>query len=172
MKLNVVSPSATAELKTKMSSITYLSPFIDEDNLLCMGSCFQEAHHLLYDIKFPIVLPSSRDENVRALIRHEHCKNMHATKVQTFLSLKKRFCILGGKQSVNQVVFRCMDCRRIDKKPTSLKMGKLLTARANISAPFRTSGLDCFGLYTTKVGSTHQKRWCLIMTFFPPVRSP
>ena len=166
MKLNVVSPTATAELKTKSSPVTNLAPFIDDENVLRAGSRFQAATHLSFDTKFPIVLPNSSDENVRSLIRHEHHKNMHASKIQTFFGLKKRFFILGGKQSVNRVIARCVDCQRVSKQTTTQRMGNLPPERANIAAPFRSSGLDVFGPYTTKVGRIHQKRWCLIMTCF------
>ena len=166
VRLNIVGPNATTELKTKASRITSLAPFVDEENLLRAGSRFQDSAHLSYETQFPIILPGSRDENVRALIRHVHEKNMHCSKIQTYFQLKLRFFILGGKTSVGSVLSTCVTCQKVKKAPVPQRMANLPTSRVNIVAPFENAGLDCFGPFETKVGRNSKKRWALIITCF------
>ena len=164
VRLNIVGPNATTELKTRSSRLTSLAPFVDEDNLLRAGSRFQDSAHLSYETQFPIILPGSRDENVRSLIRHVHEKNLHCSKIQTYFQLKLRYFILGGKTAVGSVLANCLACQKLKKSPSPQRMGNLPTHRVNIVAPFENAGLDVFGPYETKVGRTTKKRWALVVT--------
>jgi hypothetical protein len=78
-----MSPNALKELKGKTSRLTNLSPFMDKDNLLRAGGRIGKAEESPYNLKFPMILPNAEDENVRALIREYHTKNMHSTRLHT-----------------------------------------------------------------------------------------
>ena len=165
-KLNVFSPNALKELRTKSSQIRNLSPFLDENNLIRAASRFEKAEYLPYDTKFPIIIPGSNDEDVRALIRHVHVSNMHCSRVQTYYILKNRFFLLGGKTAVRSILGNCIICQRRDKNPSTQRLGNLPGDRVLMAAPFATSGLDCFGPYLTKYGRKQGKRWVLLATCF------
>ena len=108
VKLGVVTPNALKELKSKTSRLTNLSPFIDKDNLLRAGGRIGKAEEFSYDLRYPMILPNSDDENVRALIREYHVKNMHSSRLQTYSSLRQKFYVLGGKNAVNSVISKCI----------------------------------------------------------------
>ena len=162
-RLNVFTPNALTELRTKVSKITNLSPFIDDKDVVRAGSRYAKADHLAYDTKFPIILPGFADQNVRSLIRHIHTKNMHCSRVQTHYSLKLRFFILGGRNAVNSAVGTCVTCQRRDKKPPTQRIGELPIDRVALNPPFAISGLDVFGPYPTKVGRRTSKRYGLMI---------
>ena len=88
LKLGVATPNAMKELRSKNSRLTNLSPFLDKDNLIRAGGRIEKAKAYSYDMRNPMVLPDSKDENVRALIREHHVKNLHSSQQQTFSSLK------------------------------------------------------------------------------------
>ena len=96
MRLNVCSPNAVNELRTKSSFLKALSPFIDENNVLRAGARFGKTDDLPYDSRYPMILPDTKDENVRSLVRHYHMTNMHCSQSQTHFLLRERFFILGG----------------------------------------------------------------------------
>ena len=167
IKLGVMSPNALKELKSKTSRLTNLSPFMDKDNLLRAGGRIGKAEEFSYNLKFPMILPNAEDENVRALIREYHTKNMHSTRLQTYSLLRQKFYILGGKNAVNSVIAKCVSCQRNFKSPTPQRQGDLPADRTQIVAPFSVSGIDVFGHFPVRHGGRGTtKRWVLMVTCF------
>ena len=167
IKLGIFTPNALRELRTKNSQIKSLSPFLDSSNLLRAGGRYGKADYLSYDSRFPIILPGSKDENVKSLIRHYHENDHHSTRTQTFYSLRFRFHILGGKTSVGRVINKCVTCQSLHKNPPIQRLGDLPEDRVKMAAPFQVSGLDIFGPWSIRHGGrgTH-KRWVLLATCF------
>ena len=165
LKLGVATPNAMKELRSKNSRLTSLSPFLDKDNLIRAGGRIEKAKVYSYDMRNPMVLPDSKDENVRALIREYHVKNLHSSQQQTFSSLKQKFHILGGKNAVNMVLSKCIVCQRAFKNPSPQREGDLPEDRLQIVAPFAVSGADVFGPYPVRHGGRGTtKRWVLLVT--------
>ena len=163
----MVTPNALKELKSKTSRLTNLSPFIDKDNLLRAGGRIGKAEEFSYDLRYPMILPNSDDENVRALIREYHVKNKHSSRLQTYSSLRQKFYVLGGKNAVNSVISKCIQCQKNFKNPTPQRQGDLPTDRTQIVAPFSVSGIDVFGHFPVRHGGRGTaKRWVLMVTCF------
>ena len=166
LKLGVVTPNSLKELRSKTSKLTSLSPFLD-NNLLRAGGRIAKGEEFSYDTRFPMILPGHSDENVRALIREYHVKNMHCSRIQTYSLLKQRFYILGGKTAVNNVVDKCIRCQRLFSQPPSQRMGDLPAERLTTTAPFSSAGCDVFGWYPVRHGGRGTtKRWVLLATCF------
>ena len=163
LRLNVFSSNALTELKTKDSKLKALSPFLDANDILRLGSRVEKAYHLPYDTRYPMILPR-KDEVVKTLIRHLHESNMHCSRTQTFYHLKSRFYLLGGKTAVNELVDRCVRCQWLSKQPLTQKMGALPAERVNPAVPFSTSGIDVAGPFPTSYGRKSGKRWVLVIS--------
>ena len=163
LKLGVISPNATTELRSNSSKITSLSPFLDEQLCLRAGGRLGKSDTLDYDFKHPLILPV--DENVRSLIRQEHIKHGHATINQLFHILRSKYFIMGGRNTISSVIRYCVDCQRHDKSPQQQKTGDLPIERISLVRPFQSTGIDCFGPFVVKHGGrkTH-KRWVLLLT--------
>ena len=166
LKLGVLSPNAMKELKSKSSRLIYMSPFLDQNNVLRVGGRLGKSTHLTYDMKFPRILPN-KDPHVKSLIRYEHERDLHSSKIQTYYTIRSRWFILGGRTTINNVLSKCIKCQRFDKPPQPQREADLPQARLDSSIPYEVCGIDCFGPFGVKYGgrATH-KRWVLIITDF------
>ena len=164
LKMGVTNPNAYAELRSKVSRLTSLNPYLDEDLVLRVGGRLQNAETTPFDARYPRILPKD-DCNVNALIRHEHFKVGHATVNHTFHAIRSKYFILGGRTTVSGVLRFCVACQKHDKAPRPQKEGDLPLERVTLVKPFRASGIDVFGPFGVKHGgrATH-KRWVLLVT--------
>ena len=162
--MGVTNPNAYAELRSKVSRLTSLNPYLDEDLVLRVGGRLQNAETTPFDARYPRILPKD-DCNVNALIRHEHFKVGHATVNHTFHAIRSKYFILGGRTTVSGVLRFCVACQKHDKAPRPQKEGDLPLERVTLVKPFRASGIDVFGPFGVKHGgrATH-KRWVLLVT--------
>ena len=168
IKHGVFSPNAIKELKVKGSSLTHLSPFIDENNVIRYGGRIRKSEHMSFNSKFPIILPNHKDENIRSLIRHYHrhsAHKIHNNITNTHYLLKEKYFIQGGKTSVAFVIHRCVLCQRLAKNPPAQREGDLPCERTDLVAPYSAVGIDVFGPFHLRHSSRGtQKRYVLMAT--------
>ena len=164
LTLGVNSPEAKVELRSKTSKLTNRNPFLDNDLVLRVGGRLGETETMTYDAKFPMILPN-KDNNVKALIRHQHYRLAHATINHTYHALRERYYILGGRTTVSEVLRYCVPCQKLEKTPLPQKEGTLPKDRIELVKPFRATGIDVLGPIGVKMGNraTH-KRWVLLLT--------
>ena len=163
LKLGITSHNSHCELRNK-TCLTNLSPFLDQNLTMRVGSRIGNAESISFEAKFPIILPKN-DENVNALVRYEHEKLLHASINHCFHSLRSKFHIMGGRVTVNNIIRHCVPCQKLEKRPQNQKLGELPPERVNFIKPFRSTSLDVCGPYGVKQGGrqTH-KRWVLLAT--------
>ena len=130
-----------------------------------MGGRLGKSKTIPYDHKYPIIMPDSDAEETQSLVRHYHTKDFHASKSTTFYTLRQKFYLVGGRNSVNKIVSKCVKCQKASKKAKNEKMDDLPEERVTIAAPFANTGLDVFGDFTVKhAGRGEKKRWALLAT--------
>ena len=96
LKLDITSHNSHRELRNK-TCLTNLSPFLDENSTMRVGSRIGNAESISYEAKFPIILPKN-DENVNALVRYEHVKSLHSSINHCFHAVRSRFLSLAVAQ--------------------------------------------------------------------------
>ena len=147
----------------KLHSLRRHNPFIDDDNLLRVGSRLLNASTST-DATFPMILPP-KDENTRALIRLVHIQEQHAGPKHTLCQLRQRFWINQGLQAVKSVIGQCVSCQRLFKAPASQQMAPLPAMRVRENPPFAETGLDLMGPFLCKMnGRADHKIWIAIFT--------
>jgi len=162
--LGVNSPNAHKELRSKISRLNSLSPFLDENNVLRAGGRLGKSSFLMYDTKYPKILPKNCSQ-VKALIRHCHRQNAHSSRLQTYHLLRQHYLLLGGRPEVNGVISTCIKCQRLEKRPIPQRQADLPSQRLDIRIPFAAVGIDCFGPYHVRFGGRGTtKRWVLLVT--------
>ena len=161
LRLGITSHNSHQELRSK-TCLTNLSPFLDNNLTMRVGSRIGNAESISYEAKFPIILPKS-DEHVNALVMYQHEKLLHVSINHLFHALRARFHIIGGRQTVSNIIRRCIICQKMEKRPLDQKEGELPPERVNFIKPFRCTSIDVCGPYGVKQGGrqTH-KRWILI----------
>ena len=165
LRLGVSEPNSIHELKEKSSGLLSLSPFLDEKGIMRVGGRLGKSKTIPYDHKYPIIMPDSDAEETQSLVRHYHTKDFHASSSTTFYTLRQKFYLVGGRNSVNKIVSKCVECQKASKKAKNQKMDDLPSERVTIAAPFANTGLDVFGDFTVKhAGRGEKKRWALLAT--------
>ena len=162
--LGVNSPNAHKELRTKTSRLNSLSPFLDGDNVLRAGGRLGKALFIMYDTKYPKILPKNCSQ-VKSLIRHCHLMNAHSSRLQTYHLLRHHYLLLGGRPEVNAVISSCVTCQKLEKLPIPQRQAELPNQRLDLQIPWQAIAVDVFGPYHVKFGGRGTtKRWVLLAT--------
>ncbi|XP_038063201.1 uncharacterized protein LOC119733910 [Patiria miniata] len=114
-----------------------------------------EPHPVVLDPHHPVT---------KLLIKEvdEHFHHQVGTD-QVFAHLRRRYWVLRGRSAVKGILRSCVQCQRWRKKPEVPRMADLPKCRLRLhKPPFFSTGMDCFGPMSVKVGRRDEKRWGLI----------
>lgn len=138
------------ELISKKSSIHSLNPFLNnDDGLLRVSGRLENAHHLSYDQKHPIILPYTHIVS-KLIARHAHVSSLHGTQQQTLMLIRQRYHIVSGKKLVKSVWYQCVRCFRHRCIAQSQLMGQIPQLRVTPNRPFLNCGVDFGGPFDLK----------------------
>lgn len=139
----------SAELTTK--NILYsLNPFLNKtDGLLRVSGRLEQATHLNFDFRHPIILPYNHTVT-RLIVRHAHISTLHGTEQQTMMLITQRYHIIRGKRLVKWVIKNCIKCFRYRCTIQNQLMGQLPQPRTSPNRPFLHSGVDFAGPFDLK----------------------
>ncbi|KAI3376264.1 hypothetical protein L3Q82_016772, partial [Scortum barcoo] len=145
------------------SSLGSLSPEYNKDTgLIRVGGRLRRAEQLELDTIHPVVLDPKHP--LTNLIIQDFDENLlHPGPERVLAELRRRFWILRGREAVKRQQSRCMQCRVWRANPSVPKMADLPPARLRLyKSPFYSTGVDCFGPFTVKVGRRTEKRWGIV----------
>ena len=147
----------------RCSRLLQLSPEWDAvDGVIRVGGRLRRAEDIPLLTKHPIVLDPAHPVT-RLLIQDFDQKLMHYGPDRVHAEIRRRFWILRGRQAVRKHQRQCFDCQRWRATPSVPKMADLPPARLRIKQPpFYSTGVDCFGPMTIKIGRRTEKRWGII----------
>lgn len=135
---------------SKDSSIYSLKPFQNEnDKLLRVTGRLENADHINYDQKHPVILPYSHIVS-KLIVRHAHLATLHGTEQQTVMLIIQRYHILKCKSLVKFIINKCVKCFRQRSLTQSQLMGQLPKYRITPNRPFLNSGVDFAGPFDIK----------------------
>ncbi|KAL0147788.1 hypothetical protein M9458_056904 [Cirrhinus mrigala] len=145
------------------SRLRSLAPALDPDlGLIRVGGRLRKAATLPEDALHPIVL--APEHPITKLLIHEFDNRlMHAGPERVFAELRRTYWVLRGRQMVRKHQRQCAECRKWRGKPVVPKMADMPASRLRINQPpFWSTGVDCFGPHTIKIGRRQEKRWGII----------
>ncbi|XP_052818526.1 uncharacterized protein LOC128244575 [Mya arenaria] len=150
------------------SSLSTLSPFLDEKSVLRVGGRLTKADVPSIS-KQPIIIPK-KSHIALLLVRHFHEKVQHQGRLLTESTLRNNgFWIIGAKRLISSTIHKCVICKRQRGKFQSQYMSDLPEDRVTPSAPFTVIGVDTFGPWhivarKTRGGFAESKRWGMLFT--------
>jgi len=127
------------------SRLSQLCPFIDGDEIIRVGGRLQHAS-LPEDRKHPIVLPHNHHFTT-LMVRDSHHKNLHSGFQLTWSNIQLTYWIVRGRDTVRNILRKCVKCRRERAKVASQLMGSLPSPRVSPGRPFLHCGVDYAGPY-------------------------
>lgn len=151
------------------STLLSLNPFLDKDGLLRVGGRLTNSQ-IEYSAKHPIILPA-KHHFTYLLIRHEHLKNLHAGPQLILSNLRQRFWPLRGRQTVRDVLRKCITCFKVAPSKFVQKMADLPSSRVTpTERPFVICGVDYAGPYQIKDSKFRNRKFikayiCIFVCF-------
>ena len=129
-------------------SLLKLNPFFCKGVLRVGGRLQQSAQ--LYDVKHPIILPTS--SHVTKLIIEDHHRTVgHSGTSFTWTSLRQKYWIIRGAAAVRKIIGKCTQCKKRNAKPLEQIMADLPEERFAINKPpFYNTGTNSFGPFFIK----------------------
>lgn len=143
----------------KTSKLISLNSFLDENGILREVGRISNAA-VAYDIKHPIILPSS-DPIITILVRTTHEQHLHAGPTLLLSILRQKYWILRCKNACN------VPCHRQKQTAIQPMMADLPVSRVTLVRPFITTGVDYAGpLYirsSKRRGSKLEKAYVVVL---------
>lgn len=145
------------------SRLSPLSPVYDQTlGLIRVGGRLRKAEGLHEDTLHPIVL-APEHAVTKLLVQDYDNRLLHAGPERVFAEIRRTYWILRGRQAIKKHQRQCLECQKWRSKPVVPQMADLPAARLRLNQPpFWSTGVDCFGPYTIRIGRRHEKRWGII----------
>lgn len=134
----------------KSSKLISLNPFIDKNDIIRVGGRLNNAN-IADNQKHPIILPKNHPLT-DLIIRHEHYKHLHVGPQALLAILRTRFWPISGRNSVKNILRKCMTCFRVKPKTYQQIMGDLPASRVTPTRVFNICGTDFAGPFEIKSG--------------------
>jgi transposase InsO family protein len=147
------------------SKLKPLCPFLCQNGLLRVGGRLQ-ASKLPFDHMHQIIL-HPKHHLTKLIIEAEHKKLLHSGCQLTHASLRERYWIVNGKNTIKAVINGCLVCHKLKADTANQLMGKLPHFRVQPARPFLNTGIDFAGPFIIKSGSrrTKTKIKCYVSIF-------
>ena len=142
------------------------NPFL-EDGILRVGSRLLQSEILLYDSKFPVILPA-KSHVAELILQHVHANVLHhgGGHLTAINLTRSKHWILKGTQLARSVVVCCAVCRRWKPRGQHQLMGPLPKERIDPKETnplvFDTACMDIAGPVIVTCHAHKQKRWILL----------
>lgn len=130
------------------SSILALSPYLDVCGLLRVGGKINKLKNIFETERIhnnPVIL-QGRHHVGEQLIRHFHAYVKHQETYLTEGAIRDAgYCLVEGKLVISSNIRRCVECRKLRRKPESQNMADLPVERLTPATPFTYVGIHTFG---------------------------
>ena len=151
------------------SSILSLSPYLDDMGLLRVGGRLNNLRESLgISSVNPVIVPKGHVALLLARFFHE--KTSHQGRGLTEGMIRSNgYWIVGAKRLIMRVIYDCVMCRKLRRKPEEQKMADLPLDRLTPGPPFTGVGVDVFGPWSvvtrkTRGGAAQSKRWAVLFS--------
>lgn len=150
------------------SSLLKLHPFLDSDGIVRVGGRLSKSDLSNHE-RNPIIIPG-KHHIATLLVRHYHQLTKHQGRHFTEGSIRSAgYWITGAKRIVSSVIYNCVTCRKMRRKPEHQIMADLPQDRLSPGPPFSSVGVDTFGPWEvaarrTRGGLAHAKRWAVMFS--------
>jgi hypothetical protein len=146
----------------KTSPIYKLDPQV-RNQLLCFGGRLANSP-ISDESKHPLII--LKNSPISELIsRHYHQLAGHSSLEHVLSLIRERFWIIGARNTLKEILRRCVDNRRRQAAVGEQKMADLPEHRVTPDKPpFTFVGVDCFGPFLIKRARSLVKRYGVLFT--------
>lgn len=139
------------------SKIRSLNPFVEENVIIMVAGRLKNAIMKSHNDKNPAIMPSNYHVT-KLIVKSEHERLLHAGQQTTLYSIRQKYWIISGRNTVRKIIHNCVRCFKANPLPVILKMGDLPQDRLVPARAFIKSGVDYVGPVLLKEGGVRSKR--------------
>ena len=140
-----------------------LSPFVDNDYTIQLEGRLNKAT-ISDDLEHRILLPAKHPAVV-VMLRQMHEDNHHEGTEFMRSLVQQKFWVIGLRNALGGIKSECVRCRKPAVQPVHPHMADLPKERIEGNVyPFKSTGLDFFGLFQVTVLLRPLKYWCCLFT--------
>ncbi|XP_005167247.1 uncharacterized protein [Danio rerio] len=145
------------------SRLAALAPVYDQTvGLIRVGGRLRRAECLVPDTIHPIILDPKHPITMLLIKKYDN-QLLHPGPERVLGEIRRKYWILRGRESIKRHQYNCETCQKWRAKPVIPKMADLPPSRLRLyKPPFWSTGVDCFGPFTIKIGRRTEKRWGII----------
>ena len=148
----------------KSSRVKDLSPYLNDEGVLCVGGRIKHATVGLQS-RHPYIIPH-KHAIARMIILDLH-NVAHLGTEWTLSLLRRKYWVTKARSVIKSVKSGCVTCKKLFSAPCKQRMADLPPERLTPGEPpFTYVGLDCFGPILVKLGRAEVKRYGCIFTCF------
>ncbi|XP_027846045.2 uncharacterized protein LOC114126329 [Aphis gossypii] len=146
---NEIKSMLNGEAVSSKSKLFRLRPFLDKNNIICVGGRLKHAASISIFQRNPIVLPSNSNFT-KLLLCNEHVTLMHGGPQAILSSLRMCYWPINGRNLARNIVNKCVVCFK--QKPIIMQpiMGDLPKHRVSPGRAFLRCGVDFAGPFMVK----------------------
>ncbi len=149
-ELALIRAGKAVPVSSKM--ITPAPEYDESSNLIRVGGRLLGCASLNQEVMHPVLLAPTHPVT-KLLIQHCDDQLHHPGAECVFAELHRRYWILRGREAVRKHQRSCLECRKWRGKPEVPRMADLPLSSLKLFRPaFYSTGVDCFGPMTIKVG--------------------
>ena len=147
--------ASQADLSTQIKPETLKRLSTNNDNgVIRVGTRLESWQNLTYDGQPPVLLSAkSQLAKLYTSMIHNAC---HLGVASVMTKVRRRFWIVGLRQLVRSIRFKCVKCKRLNGKTIEQVMGKIPTERLQPAPAWSYTSVDFFGPYEIK-GETNKR---------------
>ncbi len=116
-------------------------PFMDKRDLLCHNSRIKHNEDMTPN---PIILPK-KNELAEKLVLYYHQQLKHSSAETTYVFLRRRFVLQGGRRELKRILHLCKNRRCRPLKMVKVKESTLPHYRVDHADPFKHASFDICG---------------------------
>ncbi|XP_042627909.1 uncharacterized protein LOC109062537 [Cyprinus carpio] len=161
---------------SEMAQLTAGKPLQTNSRLLCLAPELEAASKLLRiggrlrrceEIEpesMHLIVLDPRHPVTTLLIKDYDTKLFHPGPERILAEMRRKYWILRGREAIRRYKRKgCPVCQKFRKNPQIPRMADLPPARLRLFKPaFYSTGIDCFGPYSIKIGRRSEKRWGIL----------
>ncbi|XP_044014169.1 uncharacterized protein LOC122856520 [Aphidius gifuensis] len=132
----------------KSSSLIRLTPYLDKEGVLRVGSRLNNAN-LTQSATHQIILPI-KSKLTTLILESIHKSTLHGSPQLMLATARQKYWIIGGRIPFQSVYWKCVICTRQRALVNQQLMGQLPPARCNPNPAFINTGVDFAGPFILK----------------------
>ena len=145
------------------SHLIKLTPFLNENELLCVGGRVGKAP-IPFGARHQIILPANA-RITELLVFDMHQKLAHSSPERILHEMRQLYWIPRGRITIRRILNKCFTCKRFNAKPMTPMMAALPSHRLQPFQPaFARTGVDFFGPIEVNIFRRKVKRWGCLFT--------